>query len=141
MAEANRFHDDKSTYTGVYKAGGPSHMDNNITLEMLADRSNTGTIRGVPDRPDGYFTSAHSGVGSLQEKPRDGKEIINETPMYNRSPGELPPTPQETTRSPPKAPEHSHASRKTRTSMHLQNMKSGSQKSLSPRGSGGAPKR
>ena len=141
VAEANRFHDDKSTYTGVYKAGGPTHIDNNITLEMLADRSNVGTIRGIPDRPDGYFTHGHSGVGSLQETPREGKDIISETPMYNRGPGDLPPTPQETSRTPPKAPDHSHASRKTRTSMHLQNMKARGSTSPQRGGGGGAGKR
>lgn len=38
VAQANKFHDDKSLYTGVYKAG-PSTIDNVITLSNLADRS------------------------------------------------------------------------------------------------------
>ena len=50
VAEFNRFHDDKSTYTGVYKKGGPSHIDNVITQEMLANRDVKATVRGVPDR-------------------------------------------------------------------------------------------
>jgi len=38
-ADKVKFHDDKSTYTGVHKAGGPSTSDNRITLSSLADRS------------------------------------------------------------------------------------------------------
>jgi hypothetical protein len=43
-AESNRFHDDVSSYTGVYKAGGPTTIGNGgdgavITLSNLADRS------------------------------------------------------------------------------------------------------
>eukprot|EP00949_MAST-11_sp_MAST-11-sp1_P000388 g388.t1 len=42
--ETVRFHDDKSTYTGVYKRGGPTNLGGGgsgpaITLENLADRS------------------------------------------------------------------------------------------------------
>ncbi len=39
-AEKTRFHDDRSTYTGVYKRGGPKIMDApGITLSKIADRS------------------------------------------------------------------------------------------------------
>ncbi|GMH71210.1 hypothetical protein TrLO_g8584 [Triparma laevis f. longispina] len=109
VAEANRFHDDKSTYTGVYKAGGPTHNDNAITLEMLADRSNPGSIRGVPNAPPGGYTHGESGIGSLQNQPRQGHEVIHETPMYSQGANVLPPTPQE-------------SKRPTRTSVHLKNM-------------------
>ncbi|GMH97878.1 hypothetical protein TrST_g11260 [Triparma strigata] len=110
VAEHNRFHDDKSTYTGVYKAGGPTHIDNAITLEMLADRSNPGTIRGVPNAPPGGYTHGESGIGSLQNVPRQGSEVIHETPMYSQTASGLPPTPQE------------RSNRPTRTSVHLKNM-------------------
>ena len=38
-ADFVKFHDDKSTYTGVYKNGGPTNIDNVITLSNLMDRS------------------------------------------------------------------------------------------------------
>ena len=38
-AEAVKFHDDKSQYTGVYKAGGPTNVDRNA-----------GSLAGVVDR-------------------------------------------------------------------------------------------
>lgn len=38
-ADAVKFHDDKSTYTGVYKQGGPSTDDKSITLGTLLDRT------------------------------------------------------------------------------------------------------
>ena len=37
-AIATRFHDDKSTYTGAHKAGGPSTKDQVITLSSLVNR-------------------------------------------------------------------------------------------------------
>ncbi|GMI41112.1 hypothetical protein TrCOL_g12442 [Triparma columacea] len=94
VASFNRFHDDKSTYTGVYKKGGPTHVDNVITQEMLANRDVKATVRGVPDRPQGYFTHADASAGSMGNVPRTPQEVIGETPMYNRGQGELPPTPQ-----------------------------------------------
>lgn len=39
VAEANKFHDDKSLYTGVHANGGPCTKDNTITLSTLMDRS------------------------------------------------------------------------------------------------------
>jgi len=45
-AEAVALHDDKSLYTGVYAAGGPSTVDGKITdLSQLADRS-AANVRG-----------------------------------------------------------------------------------------------
>jgi hypothetical protein len=38
-AEFVKFHDDQSTYTGVYKQGGPTNVDAKITLSNLLDRS------------------------------------------------------------------------------------------------------
>jgi len=38
-ADFVKFHDDKSTYTGVYAKGGPSNVDNTITLSNLLDRT------------------------------------------------------------------------------------------------------
>ncbi|CAD2105635.1 p25-alpha family protein, putative [Plasmodium vinckei brucechwatti] len=49
-AEATRFHDDKSTYTGVHKLGGPTTVDKNRTqfsdISEITDRSEC-NIRGV----------------------------------------------------------------------------------------------
>jgi hypothetical protein len=41
-----RFHDDKSTFTGQYRHGGPQAKDDRITLENLMDRSDY-DVRGV----------------------------------------------------------------------------------------------
>eukprot|EP00903_Cladosiphon_okamuranus_P014895 g13793.t1 len=38
VAQASRFHDDKSTYTGSHAAGGPTHVDQRVSLESLANR-------------------------------------------------------------------------------------------------------
>jgi len=46
-ADFVRFHDDKSLYTGVYKAGGPSNSgDGQISLAHLLNRS-PADARGV----------------------------------------------------------------------------------------------
>ena len=44
-----KFHDDKSTYTGVHTKGGPTTVDKRITLSNLADRSQA-DVRGVKIR-------------------------------------------------------------------------------------------
>ena len=50
FAEAHRLHDDKSTYTGVYKAGGPTTIDyEKMGMNNLCDRSKKATLRGVPE--------------------------------------------------------------------------------------------
>ncbi|CAM9978027.1 unnamed protein product, partial [Ectocarpus sp. 12 AP-2014] len=46
VAEASRFHDDKSTYTGSHAAGGPTHVDQRVSLESLANRGSA-DVRGV----------------------------------------------------------------------------------------------
>ncbi|KAH8057949.1 hypothetical protein JL722_6493 [Aureococcus anophagefferens] len=38
-AAQTRLHDDRTTYTGVHVAGGPTIIDNKLTLDSLADRS------------------------------------------------------------------------------------------------------
>lgn len=46
-AQATKFHDDKSLYTGVYAQGGPSTVDGKVSdLSQLADRSGA-DVRGV----------------------------------------------------------------------------------------------
>ena len=44
QAEAVRFHDDKSLYTGVYAKGGPSSVDLKITLQALTSRAGSGAL-------------------------------------------------------------------------------------------------
>ncbi|KAG1672604.1 hypothetical protein FOA52_002084 [Chlamydomonas sp. UWO 241] len=44
-AQANKFHDDKSLYTGVHANGGPSTKDDRVNLANLLDRS-TPDVRG-----------------------------------------------------------------------------------------------
>ena len=46
-AAANRFYDDKSTWTATATAGGPTMVDNRPTLESQANRGNTADVRGV----------------------------------------------------------------------------------------------
>lgn len=46
QAEFVKFHDDKSTYTGVYAKGGPTNVDGKISLSNLCDRS-AADVRGV----------------------------------------------------------------------------------------------
>jgi len=46
-ALANKFHDDKSLYTGVHAKGGPTTIDNKITLSSLTNRS-PANARGLP---------------------------------------------------------------------------------------------
>ena len=47
-AEANKFHDDKSLYTGVYAQGGPSNVDKDKVsdISQTLDRS-AADVRGV----------------------------------------------------------------------------------------------
>jgi hypothetical protein len=50
VADAVRFHDDKSAYTGVYKAGGPSTIDrDSANLSGIVDRRVSADVRGVTD--------------------------------------------------------------------------------------------
>lgn len=43
----NKFHDDKSLYTGVHANGGPSTVDNNVSdISQILDRS-PATVRGT----------------------------------------------------------------------------------------------
>jgi hypothetical protein len=50
-AESNRFHDDKTTYTGVYKSGGPTTIDyDHVNFAQLINRSNKSNIKGVPQQ-------------------------------------------------------------------------------------------
>mmetsp|Transcript_10819 Transcript_10819/g.15126 ORF Transcript_10819/g.15126 Transcript_10819/m.15126 type:complete len:149 (+) Transcript_10819:79-525(+) len=45
-ADYNKFHDDKSTYTGVYAKGGPTNVDGSKDLSGVLDRTEA-DVRGV----------------------------------------------------------------------------------------------
>ncbi|DBA79157.1 hypothetical protein WJX77_005720 [Trebouxia sp. C0004] len=49
-----KFHDDKSTYTGVYANGGPTSVDGKGDLSELCDRSDA-NVRGVTQK----FANSH----------------------------------------------------------------------------------
>lgn len=47
-ADAVKFHDDKSLYTGVYKAGGPTNVDRDpASLSNVVDRRVGNDVRGA----------------------------------------------------------------------------------------------
>ena len=46
-ADYSKFHDDRSTWTGVALEGGPSTIDGNPTLASQANRDNKADVRGV----------------------------------------------------------------------------------------------
>jgi hypothetical protein len=67
-----RLHDDKSTYTGVYKAGGPTNVDyGNMGFNQLVNRSNKGTVRGVPtwvaNGPGDKFAASNAHNDALKQ--------------------------------------------------------------------------
>lgn len=67
QAEYNKFHDDKSLYTGVYANGGPSTVDDGgmVDLSLFADRS-PADIRGVKKEGPGSYQVEKKAV--LKEK-------------------------------------------------------------------------
>jgi hypothetical protein len=46
-ADYSKFHDDRSTWTGVALEGGPSTNDQKISLASQANRDNKADVRGV----------------------------------------------------------------------------------------------
>jgi len=94
VAQYNKFHDDRSTYTGVHQQGGPTGHDNVISQEMLGNRSVQADIRGVPILAHNKnYTHGDASHGSILSDAREGAQVIQETPIYSRDPNGLPPTP------------------------------------------------
>ncbi|CAM9696749.1 unnamed protein product, partial [Phaeothamnion confervicola] len=60
IASNVRFHDDRSTFTGVHQHGGPTHVDrHNVSMEYQLDRSGA-DVRGVKNHqysPEGIADS------------------------------------------------------------------------------------
>jgi len=74
VAQYNKFHDDKATYTGVHTKGGPSKIDNVVTQEMLGNRSVQADIRGVPIlQHNKQYTHGEASHGSVLNDGREGK--------------------------------------------------------------------
>ena len=46
-ADYSKFHDDKTTWTGVALEGGPTTIDHKPTLQSQANRDNSADVRGV----------------------------------------------------------------------------------------------
>eukprot|EP00287_Rhodomonas_sp_CCMP768_P028303 CAMPEP_0202853172 /NCGR_PEP_ID=MMETSP1389-20130828/90345_1 /ASSEMBLY_ACC=CAM_ASM_000865 /TAXON_ID=302021 /ORGANISM="Rhodomonas sp., Strain CCMP768" /LENGTH=340 /DNA_ID=CAMNT_0049531715 /DNA_START=37 /DNA_END=1059 /DNA_ORIENTATION=+ len=63
VAEANKFHDDKSLYTGVHAKGGPSTIDTDkvADISQIMDRSDA-DVRGV--KKDKAPAAAHTVAGT-----------------------------------------------------------------------------
>jgi hypothetical protein len=79
VATPNRFHDDKNTYTGVYKAGGPTTVDHNqLDLAHQLDRS-VDPFANIKRNPS-------SASGSVEDLPLPVTNQANPTLI-------LPPTP------------------------------------------------
>lgn len=80
-----RLHDDRSTYTGVYARGGPTNVDNRISLDKMVARSDprseaitprlfsgSGTPRGMTPRSTAVTPRAS---GSATARPSSGKPL------------------------------------------------------------------
>ena len=70
-----RLHDDKTTYTGVYKAGGPTNVDyGHMGFHQLINRNNKGTLRGVPTwavyGPGDKFAASNAHNAALKQSQR-----------------------------------------------------------------------
>ena len=61
VSEPVRLHDDKALYTGVHVVGGPSTVDNKVTLDRLV-RSPHADVRGVDHSK--HYSDAEAGVSS-----------------------------------------------------------------------------
>ena len=84
LSEPVRLHDDKALYTGVHVVGGPSTVDNKVTLDRLV-RSPHADVRGVD--PSKHYSDAEAGVSS-------GHHV-------GLSPSRSMPTPPRAARTPP----------------------------------------
>ena len=84
VSEPVRLHDDKALYTGVHVVGGPSTVDNKVTLDRLV-RSPHADVRGVDHSK--HYSDAEAGVSS-------GHHV-------GLSPSRAMPTPPRPARTPP----------------------------------------
>lgn len=84
-AEYVKFHDDKTTYTGVYKRGGPAINDvyENITLSNLADRSEA-DVRGRKVYKSNEEHRPHRRIPGHYEESQIESQSWNNTPKALR---------------------------------------------------------
>ena len=73
LSEPVRLHDDKALYTGVHVVGGPSTVDNKVTLDRLV-RSPHADVRGVDhskhyDAEAGVSSGHHVGLSPSRSMP------------------------------------------------------------------------
>lgn len=84
---AVKLHDDRSTYTGVYKQGGPTNVDPNLAdLRNVTNRA-PADVRGVPldavDRPTSSQSSrARQQQQQAAEEEADAESTAAEAAMY-----------------------------------------------------------
>jgi len=90
-----KFHDDKSTYTGVYSRGGPTNVDPSKDLSSLLDRSEA-DVRGVKKRGSstggggsllargGAPSRQGSGMSQLSAESRGTSEVFSSTRPSSR---------------------------------------------------------
>lgn len=78
VAEPNKFHDDRSLYTGVSKQGGPTSVDNRVTIEGLIDRSfGDTTVRGIKLR----VPTPQEKFGMEERQPKSpGRHLLGKPP-------------------------------------------------------------
>ncbi|CBN76132.1 flagellar associated protein [Ectocarpus siliculosus] len=63
VADNVRFHDDKSTFTGVHNNGGPTNIDgHNVDMANQLDRSEGADVRGVKEYQNDSRSSGSSAV-------------------------------------------------------------------------------
>ena len=66
-AQANKFHDDKSLYTGVHAKGGPSTVDTGTSdLSNITNRADA-DVRGI-NKADAVPTASHKVAGVVVDK-------------------------------------------------------------------------
>ena len=89
-AEANRFHDDKTTWTNTALAGGPKNVDKGklTTLSALANRDNKADVRGVV-KPAGAAVPP-SATNSIFEIAATGAATSDRRKMRSPGPAEVP---------------------------------------------------
>jgi len=99
FAEPNRFHDDKNTFTGVYREGGPTMIDREkMTMSDLCDRFKKATVRGTPLHV-AHGPGIHQILNSSSADAYDGASTGYDDMMtmlphtQSHTPSALPPTP------------------------------------------------
>lgn len=78
VAEANKFHDDKSLYTGVHAKGGPSTVDRSsgvVDMAKQLDRSDA-DVRGVKYEEEAKHVTRQMDAVVIEEKKAAPKKKV-----------------------------------------------------------------